>query len=279
MSRAISHAFLIALFLAAPLTGLAATGGYVPGIKIVLEDRTPQGDLRTFQRPGYPPTYWTQDLPVVHGDLLTVNPMIATGGAELGQVKVRRDNTNLAMPAAPPFRVQVNTADLAPGYHMIEVWATTKPPDAKQNSATTTFLVVPQNDSLLRIMQGEGAGAAPAVSDEERLAAAIHSLDPSIEKGIAASSTAEVKAATLFFVAAGAAAKDYFYTLTRDGQLTYTSPKLPLQTHILLEPQKPDGQGLAPGTLILTVRVGDGQGRFGPPAWITVHIKAPEAAK
>jgi hypothetical protein len=277
MSRTVCHASLIALLLAAPLTSLAATG-YAPGIKIVLEDRTPQGDLRSFQRPGLPPTYWTQDLPVVRGDLVTIVPLISTGGAELAQVRARLDNTALTMPAAPPFRVEVKTADLAPGYHLIEVWAATRPPNARENTATTTFLVVPPSDALLRMMQGEGA-EPPPVSDEERLAAVIHSLDPDVEKEIAASSTADVKSPTLFFVAAGAAAKEYFYTLTREGQLTYTSPKLPLQTQILLEPQNPDGPGLAPGTLILTVRVGDGQGRFGPPAWITVHIKASEAAK
>jgi hypothetical protein len=261
-----------------PTIGHAATE-YVPGIKIVLEVRTCDGHLRSFQRPGSPPTYWAQDLPVVQGDQVTINPMIATGGAELAQVKIRLDQTQLADRTERPWRVQVNTSDLAAGYHLIEVWAITKPPGAKQNSATTTFLVVPQNDPLLRMVQGEGTESGPPVSDEERLSGAIRSRDPKVDQEIRANSSATVTGPTLFFVSAGPAAKEFFYTLTREDRVTYTSPRLPVQTHVLLEPQQGEAPGEASGTLVLTMRVGDGAGRFGPPAWVTVHIKPPEAAK
>jgi len=279
MSRlAICIVMALGFLLVVTTIGQAATE-YVPGIKIVLEVRTSDGYLRSFQRPGSPPTYWAQDLPVVQGDQVTINPMIATGGAELAEVKIRLDQTQLADRTERPWRVQVNTSDLTAGYHLIEVWAMTKPPGARENSATTTFLVVPQNDPLLRILQPEGTESGPPVSDEERLSSAIRSRDPKVDQEITATSSATVAGPTLFFVSAGPAAKEFFYTLSRDDRVTYTSPRLPVQTHVLLEPQKAEAPGEAPGTLVLTARVGDGAGQFGPPAWITVHVQAPEGAK
>jgi hypothetical protein len=110
----------------APMAARAAGDAYIPGIQITLEVRTPQGDLRSFQRPGQHPTYWAQDLPVVKGDKLTINPMITTGGAALKQVRVRLDSTQLSDRIEPPLRVDVDTAGLAEGYHMVEVWASTQ---------------------------------------------------------------------------------------------------------------------------------------------------------
>lgn len=260
------------------LPGQAARERYRPGIKIVLEVRTPTGDLRSFQRPGAPPTYWAQDLPVVQGDRVTINPMVTTGGSELAELRIRLDQKELASRAAPPWTVPVDTSGLATGYHVVEVWAATKSPGRAENSANITFLVVPQNDSLLRTLQPGGGGAGPPVTDEERLACAIRSADPKADKQINLSSTATVAGPTLFFISAAPASKEFFYTLTRDGLVTYTSPRLPILTHILLEPQKAES-GQAPGRLILTARAGDGEGRFGPPAWITVQIEGEAAAK
>jgi len=268
---------------------------YVPGMKIALEVRTPQGDLRSFQRPGAPPTYWAQDMPVVQGDKVTITPMVATGGGELGQLKIRLDNEQLADRTTPPWRVGVDSGKLVPGYHLVEVWAATKggtPPaggGAQAKSVTTTFLVVPQNDPLLSVLAvgapteqpGETGPAVTAVgapTDEGRLASAIRSLEPKVDEELTGASSAKIAAPTLFYVSAGPAAKEFFYTLSRDGQVTYTSPRLPLITSIMLEPQTAvgaptaEGQGQAPGVLILTARAGDGEGRFGPPAWVTVHI-------
>jgi hypothetical protein len=267
------------VFSRVPELGQAAQGSYVPGIKIVLEVRTPQGELRSFQRPGFPPTYWLQDLPVVRGDKVTIDPMIATGGAELGSVKIRLDHADLTTRTESPWRIEVDSASLVPGYHLIEVWAKTKPPGSKEKSATTTFLVVPQNDSLLRLLQPGADQTEPPVSQEERLACTIRARGPKVDQDLTATSAATVAGPTLFFVSAGPAVKEFFYTLSRDGRVTYTSPRLPLITSILLEPLTPEGQGLAAGTLILTARAGDGEGRFGAPAWITVNVKPAEAAK
>ncbi|HUT75358.1 MAG TPA: hypothetical protein VM221_11075 [Armatimonadota bacterium] len=254
----------------------AEQSSYVPGIKVLLEVRTPQGDLRTFQLPGAPPTYWQQDMPVVQGDKLTVSPMIATGGAELGQVTVRLDNEPLAATSEAPWRAEVETAKLTPGYHSVEVWAGIKPPNAGEGSTAIAFLVVPPSDPLLQSGQ---AAAGPPVSDEEKLACAIRALDPKVDKQLLTTSTAKVAGPTLFHVTAGPAAKEFFYSLSREGRVTYTSPLLPVQTSVLLTPLEDQGPGQEPGEVILTMRVGDGAGRFGPPAWVTVGIVAPEATK
>jgi len=257
----------------------AAEEVYIPGIKIVLEVRTPQGDLRSFQRPGSRPTYWDPDLPVVKGDKVTIAPMIATGKAELGAVKIRLNNEQLSDSTEPPWRVEVDTSRLEPGYHLVEVWAATKPPHSRDKTATTTFLVVPENDTLLRALQEGAAESGPPVSQEERLASSIRSREAKVDQELTTSSSAAVSGPTLFFVSAGPAAKEFFYTISREGRVSYTSPRLPLLTHIMLEPAKGEGQGQAPGDLILTVRVGDGEGRFGPPAWVSIKIEDGEKGK
>jgi hypothetical protein len=269
----------MALLGCAALYAQAAEEIYVPGIEIALEVRTPQGDLRSFQAPGSPPAYWTRGMPIVKGDRLTVTPLIATGGAELGQVKIRLDNQLLSEQTESPWRFEVDTANLTAGHHLVEVWAATTPPKSKHSTATATFLIVPNNDPMLLSLEEGAPEAGPPVTDDERLACSIHSRDAKAEKGIGETSLARVSAPTLFFVSAGPEVKEFFYTLSREGRLTYTSPKLPILTHILLEPQKQDGDGQAAGDLILTVRAGDGKGLFGPPVWITVRIAPSEKVK
>jgi hypothetical protein len=111
------------------------------------------------------------------------------------------------------------------------------------------------------------------------LACAIRALEPKVDKQLLTTSTAKVAGPTLFHVTAGPAAKEFFYSLSREGRVTYTSPLLPVQTSVLLRPLEGQGPGQEPGEVILTMRVGDGAGRFGPPAWVTVGIAAPEATK
>ncbi|NIM05532.1 MAG: hypothetical protein GTN69_13250 [Armatimonadetes bacterium] len=250
---------------------------YLPGIEIALEVRTPQGDLRSFHAPGLQPTYWTREMPVVKGDKVTVDPLISTGKEGLGEAKIRLDHAEIAHLTGPPWRVDVDTTDLVEGYHLIEVWAITNAEKSEEGDGTLAFLVVPPDDPLLRVLQqGDASASGPPVSDEEGLACSIHSRDTSINKQLADASLAKVATPTLFYVSAGPAAKEFFYTLTREGRVTYTSPRLPLITHILLQPKTAEGEGQAPGELILTARTGDGEGRFGPPVWITVRIESEE---
>jgi hypothetical protein len=260
---------------------LAAPEGYKPGIEIVLEVRTPQGELRIFQRPGAQLVYWnSQDFPIVRGDKVTVTPLITTGEAELEKVRIRLDNNLLSDKAAGPWKFELNTNDLTPGYHLVEVWAQTKLKKRGENSVNQPFLIVPQNDALVQLLQPNPTPAAilpPAgTEDEARLASTIRATDPGADKTITETSNAKLLQPVSVFVSAAPAAKEFFYTLTRNNQVSYTSPRLPILTHILLSPGKGAGDGLAPGEVIFTVRAGDGQGHYGPPAWITLEIPAPE---
>lgn len=258
--------------------GLAAGEAYRPGVTIALEVRTPQGNLRSFQRPGLPPSYWTQDMPAVKGDQVTIIAMITTGGAELGSVAIRLDESPLAVPAGSPCRVLVDTNRLEPGYHLVEVWAATKEPKRAENSAATTFLLVPAADPLLQVLNSEAA-PGPAATDEERLAVAIRSIDPPVDKGLTTDAAATIRADTRLYIAAGPDVKEYFYTLSRDGTVTYTSPRLPVSTQVVLAPQTSENVGLAPGKAIFTARGGDGAGHFGAPAWVALEIASPEASQ
>lgn len=255
----------------------AAAEVYRPGVTIGLEVRTPQGDLRSFQRPGQPPSYWTPGMPVVRGDQVTIVPMITTGGAELGQVAIRLDQSPLTATTGPDCRVVVDTGRLAPGLHLVEVWAATKP-QRGENSAATTFMVVPPTDALLQMQSGEAA-AGPPVTEEERLAVAIRSVDEQVDKDLTTTSSATIRAETRFSISAGPAVKEYFYTLSRDGLVTYTSPRLPISTLVVIGPQADGKVGLSPGKVTFTVRGGDGAGRFGAPAWVTLDIASSEAPK
>lgn len=289
MRRASQAIVLVAAALAVGAAGLAAAERqiYVPGVKVLLEVRTPKGELRSFHRPGSPPAYWAQDMPAVQGDRVTIVPLVATGGAELGTVKIRLNHEEIAsFPKTPQDKVdqttkvvdrsylatEVDTAKLAPGYHFVEVWAETRARDPRDNSATITFLLVPETDPLLSVLAGEKSEAALPVTDEERLAASIHARDEQVERQVTETSTAVLAAPVLFFVSAGPGVSEFFYTLSRDGRVTYTSPRLPIQTHIRLAPSPEEG-GLAAGEVILTVRAGDGSGRFGPPDWVTLQVK------
>jgi hypothetical protein len=270
---------MVGLFWLSAQLASAAQEVYVPGIKIALEVRTPQGDLRSFQAPGEHPSYWAQDMPVVKGDKVTINAMITTGGQELGELKMRLDHKVLVGKPEEPWRAAIDTADLGPGYHLIEVWAATKSPKAKENSATLTFLIVPENDPMLAVLKCDTEKAGPPVSDEERLSSTIRSRDEKVDKDLGTSAKAGIAKPILFFVSAGPAGKEFYYTITRDGRVTYTSPRLPLPTHVLIEPDAGEGQGQAAGEIILTVRAGDAEGRFGPPAWVTLRIESGKVSK
>ncbi len=88
----------------------------------------------------------------------------------------------------------------------------------------------------------------------------------------------------LLFASAGPDAKEFFYTLSRDGQVVYTSPLLPILTYVYLEPAPKPGAAakpaspslLTPGEVVFSIQVGDGAGRFGPPVGVTLQIQAGE---
>src|SRR5574340_101395 len=159
----------------AALVGLLAGFGqaaqarvYVPMPKVVFEVRTAQGDLRSYQRPGLAPTYWDQSFPALQGDKVTVDPLVATGGAELGSVKVSVDGNAVAELSKAPWRAVVDTAGLALGEHAIEVKAKTAAPHAREGTAQATLTVLPPDERL-----GKLPAAEATESEAERLSAVI----------------------------------------------------------------------------------------------------------
>lgn len=265
---------------------------YVPGVKLVLEVRSPDGNLRSYHRPGERPTYWGQDLPIVKGDLATVDPFVATGGSELEEVRIRLDGDLVSTQLEAPWRYEIQTRDLDVGRHVIDVWVNTRSPGAAHNTASTSFRLVPRSDRL--------PGFAP-----EGLDCAIGSLEPSLDREIGETSSATLSGPALFFVAAGPRASKFAYALERAGE-RYDARTLPLSTHILLEPwiagQRParaDEGGTdqpagdlsvpeemvedfvvslePPGDVVLTVWVFDKVNLRGPPTSITLHLRAPSA--
>ncbi len=283
MKAGVRSGLLVALLLGGlPLVGAQAGETiYVPGIKIVLEVRTAQGQLRSFQRPGERPSYWGQGFPVVQGDRVTVVPLIATGGAELGEVRLRCDETPLGNKTEAPWRLEVDTAQWTVGPHQLEVWAESQAPHGRRARATTTLVVVAPDDRAVR-ETGDPA------NQQESLACVLGARDAELDRALVDLASVRLDKPELFFVAAGPAATEYFYTLSRDGKELYRSPLLPLATHLLLGPARPraDVGGRAPavpvtgeGKSMLTVRAGDGTGRFGPPAWATVQFAGGEEVR
>lgn len=292
LKRAVVSTIAAAVLVIALPASRAESRVYVPGVKLVLEVRSPDGNLRSYHRPGERPTYWGQDLPVVKGDLVTIDPFVATGGSELEEVRIRLDGDQLSTQLESPWRYEVNTQDLDVGRHVIDVWVNTQSPGAAHNTASTSFRLVPQSDRLASFA-GEG------------LDCAIGSLEPSLDREIGETSSVTLSGPALFFVAAGPRAAKLAYTLERGGE-RYDSRTLPLSTHILLEPwiagQQPasaDEGGTdhpagdlsvpdepvedfvvslePPGDVVLTVWVFDKVNLRGPPTSITLHLRAPSA--
>jgi hypothetical protein len=309
MPKAITVLLMAAVLLFAPLcAGHAEDEPGVPQVEIALSVVQADGSPRTFQQPGpggmrIP---WDTNLPVPQGDQVNIAVNVDTGDPEvhLRELRIRLDSTLLkalpagadesssadatATPHAWQAEVEVDTGELKPGHHLIEAWAVTKRPD-RFKSVTTSFLVVPINDPLLVLLLPPGAfephpDPVPPpdirATEDEALACTIHSRDAEVEKELTATGSATVAGPVYFFVSAGPTAREFVYTLTRDGAVTYVSGRLPIvgggHTYILLRPPSPEAPGLEPGDVDLAVWAGNGD-VFGKPARITVHITAEEA--
>jgi len=270
--------------------GSALARVYVPGVKIVFEVRTPQGELRSYQRPGLPPTYWDQSFPARRGDRVTLDALVATGGAELAEVRFSLDGKEIAALTKGPWRTEVNTADLAVGEHPLEVKAKTATPHARETAAKGALVLVAADERTARL-----PAATEGESERERLSVVIGSLNPDLDRALDDRSAVTLAKPELFFASAGLGVKEFFYTLSREGGVFYTSPLLPVTTYVCLEPEKaPAVAGakavvpsetlagapllLPAGEVVLTLQGGDGAGRFGPPVWAAVQVQ-PEVVR
>jgi hypothetical protein len=308
MPRAITVLLMAAVLLFAPLcAGYAEDEPGVPQVEIALKVIQADGSPRTFQQPGpggmrIP---WDTNLPVPQGDQVNIAVSVDTGDPDvhLRELRIRLDSKLLkalpadadepssadapATPHAWQAEVEVDTGELKPGHHLIEAWTITKRPD-RFKSVTTSFLVVSIDDPLLVLLLPPGAfelhpDPVPPpdirATEDEALACTIHSRDAGVENELTETGSATVAGPVYFFVSAGPAVREFVYTLTRDGAVTYVSGRLPMTsggpTYILLRPPSPEAPGLEPGDVDLAVWAGNGN-VFGKPARITVHITAEE---
>lgn len=263
------------LFLLATATLLAAEAVWVPGVRIACEVRTPAGELRTYHTPPKF-SYWSPDLPVIEGDLVTANIFVALGGGEMGQVKVRLDNELLTTLKKAPWKLDLPHDRLKPGYHFLEVWASSR--QGRWSSGTLSFLVVPASEPSIRVALSPEATekivtVEPGPGEPTGPTAVVRARDEAADKALKEGKPLAVNQTLLLWVET-AEGKQYFYTMEREGVVTYRSPALPLNTQILLEPRRAQGGGLEPGKAIMKVRAGDLAGNFGPPTQVTLEIAA-----
>jgi len=266
---------VVCLIVACAGAAVAAQTVWVPGVRVALEVRTPSGELRTYHTPPKF-SYWSPDLPVIEGDKVTVDAFVALGGGELDKVRVRLDNGLLANLKKEPWKIDLPGDRLKPGYHFVEVWAASK--QGKWASGTMSFLVVPASEPSIRVALAPEAAAEvtvaePVPGEQAGPQAAVRSQDPAADQALREGKPAAINQTTLFYVET-TEGKQYFYTLEREGVITYRSPALPLNTQVLIQPRRGESAGLEPGQVIMRVRAGDLAGNFGPPTQVTLDLQA-----
>jgi hypothetical protein len=146
---------------------------YVPGITLMPEVLLSDGaTVRTYYTPqGL--AYWSNDLPILVGDKIKLNLFAATGGAELMRVIVRSDNVKVAELNALPWNTVIDTASMATGFHMVEIWA--EGTGDKPQSSTKTLIFF-----LARELPAQYT-TKPATADlNTNLNAGQWSIDPSV---------------------------------------------------------------------------------------------------
>ena len=116
---------------------------YVPGVTLVPD--VYQSDGQTPRAYDYPPqavTFWKEGLPIQQGDKIRLNVFVATGGADLKEIKIKLDNTQIADIAASPWNSVIDTTTLGAGSHMIEVWAEASGDPPQSSTKQLSFYVV-----------------------------------------------------------------------------------------------------------------------------------------
>lgn len=265
--------FLVGCLLLVCAVAAVGATAWVPGVRIALEVTTPSGELRTYHTPPKF-TYWSPELPIIQGDKVKVDAFVAIGGGELDQVRMRLDNVLLATLKKEPWQLVLPADKLQPGYHFLEVWASSK--NKKWASSTLSFLVVPATEPSIRVAVSPQAAATvtvtePAPGEPTGPTAVVRSRTEAVDKAVQEGKPVPVNESTLFFIES-AAGKQYFYTLERGGVVTYRSPALPLNTQILLEPKQGDKPGLEPGEVTMKVRAGDLAGNYGSPTTVQLVV-------
>ena len=283
---------------------------YIPGITIVPDVFLPDGHtLRTYKNAPQGTTYWHEGLPIQQGDKIKVNSFVATGGADLQEIRVTLDNTQIADPKSSPWSAVVDTSQLSVGTHMLQVWAQASgdPPQSADKSLSflvdknlpPEFLVkgiqdiqaggqqteitpAPDPDSaplLPAPVAGKAIDSAAAVSVGTRVA----SLPAGSATEPVGTEPVMIQEPIVFTVhpSAGSDATQYIYALVRDGQTilapatTYSMIQPKESTVIKIQKRTDSTSGLRAGSVMLWVWGVDAEGRPGNPEKVQLQIPGP----
>lgn len=84
---------------------------------------------------------WQPGMPVYVGDRIVLRMFASTGDARLAEMRVRLDNEPLRTLTQAPWSIEIDTSNLSPGYHFVEVFAVSSDPSADMGSGATIFYV------------------------------------------------------------------------------------------------------------------------------------------
>ncbi len=315
LTAVLSAAFLISAALldtpgqAAPTASKAAS--YIPGVSLVPDVFQPDGVTPRTYNTAQGPSLWTPGLPVLQGDKIKLNVFAATGGVELRVIIVRLDNVKIADVSAAPWNTVLDSARLAPGSHMVEVWAQSGGDRPQAVTKTLSFYVARQLDAKylvqgtqqllsngtvatlpldapgqISLLAPDAAPEPPAflkgqTADSEAqiavYARSAASVAPLATSGVPVTGIAvTINEPTLFAVqpTLGSTATRYAYAIVRDGQVSSVSEQpLDFQSQMVRIQRYANGQGLHPGTLTLWFWGIDTAGR--PSAPVKAQIQIP----
>ena len=276
---------------------------YVPGITLTPDVFENDGaTARLYPTPTAPgTTLWKEGLPIQQGDKVKLNVFVATGGADLKEIKVKLDNNPLADRTSSPWNTVIDTSTLSAGTHMVDVWAQASgdPPQASEKQLS--FFVIKQlvkgdltthsgggtiettppvnadvPPTLPAYLAGKTIDANATVAVRAR-AASLPVTSSSIPVG---DSTVMVSEPEIFLAspAKGSTATKFAYGLVRDGQTILTSDAAynmddPTRiTEIKIQGRTDISPGLRPGLVALWVWGVDAQGNPGNPRKIQLQI-------
>ena len=274
---------------------------YVPGVTLVPDVLLADGQTERTYDTAQGSTFWKEGLPIQQGDKVKLNVFVATGGADLKEIKVRLDNAPIADITTTPWNTLIDTASLTTGSHMIEVWAQATGDPPQSSTKQLSFFVLKQ---LVKGIQIEQTGGQPVevtptadANSAPLLPAFLNGKTPDAGATVSVTSRAAsqplgspttavgadpvtIAEPTVFIVRtpAGSTARQYAYALVRDGQTFLTSTTAYSVadarqiTAVKIQKRTDTTDGLRSGQINLWVWGVDGEGRPGDPQKVQLVI-------
>jgi hypothetical protein len=291
-------------FFNAPAASAKTMIVYAPGIALTPDVRQSDGITpQTYSTPqGL--SYWTTDLPILQGDKIKLNVFVATGGGEINNIKVRLDNAKIADISGAPWDTIIDTANLASGYHFVEVWAKGSGDKPQTTTKTWSFYVtraLPARYLVKGMQQVRQAGSTSSTSMENRsetdgdatmpdnlpdylknaqsdpqATITLFARQPDAEAALTSGGTVLVSQGIVFVVSAqpDGIAKSFAYAISRNGR-SIASSQHPLSfkyERIRIQARTETTPGLRPGIVTLWVWGINGTGQVGIPAKTVLQV-------